>query len=73
MSSIKELYFHTNYLLEQNNLPQMGNFWTIDAVEIQKTLTVINNLIKRHNADHEERMSLSRNNNGLKSQIIDLK
>ena len=73
MSALKELYIHTNYKLEQNALPLMGNLWVIDALEIEKTLGVVNSLIKRHNADHEDLISLSRENNRLKSQLIEFK
>ena len=67
------MYIRINYLLESNALPLMGDFWKIDAMEIQKTLNVVSDLIKRHNADLEERKSMSFEIYSLKSQIQELK
>lgn len=59
MDSVKEMYNHLNRILEQNALPLMGDFWKLEAMEIQKTLNLITDLMKRKGDDAGTRVSIS--------------
>lgn len=57
--AVKEMYMQLNHLLERNSLPLMGNPWSLDTLEIQKTLNVVNYLLKRRVEDLDSKMANS--------------
>ena len=69
MASVRQYYTQVNNTLETNGLPLLGDFWKIDPNEIQKTLNVVWDLIKRRGEDMGAKISIAE---GKYSQIYNL-
>jgi hypothetical protein len=57
--AVKEMYTQLNYVLERNALPHMGDFWSLDSLEIQKTMNLVSMLIKRRGEDMGSKLSIA--------------
>lgn len=69
MQAVRDMYTHLNHLLERNGLPLLGNFWKINSMEIQKTLNLVSDLIRRRADDMNTKIAIVDENNNLKARI----